>query len=374
MTQKLIDRFKQNEDDSKKIIAIENVFGQEIKNLIERNSSFKIDHLKPKFKNATYQFNSKDITVFKSSVKEFAQELPPIIYGIIPLNYKGFISNLFNSYLTERFFFEHLSVDGKKIWPEFVLYLSEYQLAKLNLNWNKKYLKLNQQYAIINRFYCESEILCEEDLEYFFPYPHSSMQHRHTNFDFKKMYLVRLKFRSANDPQLLDTLANNKVLFSKFVQYMLKEKLIPLSQILNRICYRNVKRVIVAGNELGGSLKNGMLPINEYEPHQIYCVFNVLYKNPELLSTASSLEEMFTLTMQHEPDKRRSVSLSKIKLLNKEYSGQLVLPSDQKDLDNSQSDKTWERLLSLFTSFIFLNINFSNKTRKIESEMKNSFL
>lgn len=257
------------------------------------------------------------------------------------MNYKGFVSNLFNSYLTERFFFEYLSVDGKKIWPEFVLYLSGYQLAKLNLNWNKKYLKLNQQYAIINRLYCESEILGEEDLEYFFPYPHSSMQHRHKNFDFKKMHLVRLKFRSADDPQLLDTLANNKVLFNKFVQYMLQETLIPLSQILNRICYRNVKRVIAGANELGGSLKNGMLPIKEYEPHQIYCVFNVLYKNPELLSTASSLEEMFTLTMQYEPAKRRGESLSKIKLLNKEYSGQLVLPSDQKDSDSGQkSDKT----------------------------------
>jgi hypothetical protein len=326
VTQKLINIFEKKQDFSKKIIAIEHLYGKEVEKMIKNTNNHQVSLIKPKIKDMRYQLSQEDLKLLESSRKEFAQELAPVIYGIIPWNNNGFVSSLFKQYVSENFFFEYLSVEGQKIWPEFLLYLSEYQIAKLNLNWEKKYLRLNQQYAVLNRLYCETKVLAQEDVEFFFPYPQSSLEKTYQkSLNFKKMYLVQFKFKSEKDP-ILETLAENKELFNKFVQYILKEPNTLLSQILHRICLRKVSRVFSLGSEIGGNFKSGILPMREYEPHQIYCLFRVLYKNPELLSTASSLEEMFSLKQTVEPRRKRQHSLSEIKSLNKEYSGRLVLP------------------------------------------------
>ena len=260
--------------------------------------------------------------------------LAPLIYGVLPWNEKGFFTSFFSDYAMDRRVFGAIDDKTKaSVLPEFLLYIPEVTLAKLNPNMNKKYLKFSNRMSTMSSLFSKCQILAEEEADYFFPYPQVSNPFAYSRYPFsqmntKKMYLVHFRFKVSDEDTKLDGLIKHKRLFHQFAMQLYARPSETLRNNLNSIC-KDMNEI----NKQVYGLKGGYLPVREYNPYQIFLLFKTLLNKPELIrgdvDLARLLNKHSSFDSQAKFDRMQNrTSLNDLKLLNRNLAGQLMIPNE----------------------------------------------
>ena len=286
----------------------------------------------PRVKLVADNFFNKNFAHQKVLSRHFNSELRPIIYGVLPWNEKGFFTSLFSDYAMDRRVFGSIDEKTKAI-PEFLLYIPEVTLAKLNPKCDKKYLKFSNRMSTMSTLFSKCQILAEEEVDYFFPYPQVSNPFAYTRYPFsqmntKKMYLVHFQFKASDQETKLDGLIKHKRLFHQFTMQLYARPSDTLRNSLNNIC----KDMNEINKEVYG-LKGGFLPVREYNPYQIFLLFKTLLHRPELIRGDVDLERLLNKHSSFDSQAKYSrmqnrTSLNDLKMLNKNLTGQLMIPNE----------------------------------------------
>ena len=358
-------------------------------NPYEREFLFKTSKFKYSFINniTTNQSNPASSSTPKCQVKEtdVNEKVCMNIFGIVPWNRKGFVSTLFSDYASNRglfslgktkmrnYFFheiqENKNANGEQVsrsilFPEFYFYLPEITVAKLRAGYSKEYFRFNSPLSIFSYAFCKTEILDEEKCDYFFPYPIMSQKlSRLDGLDFKKMFLVSIKFHEdktkldkEDDDDLFDQqktysgMIRNKHLFFLFINHLFSRPSEPLRNSLKNIC-KDVD-FVCKENSI-----TSYLPVRNVQIHKFATLYNYLLDNKsisnlDLLSTkygknevkedslnisfdqSNSKKEIIT---RNELEFRNKTDLATLKSLNKNFSGQFLIPfSDNTELNDSK--------------------------------------
>lgn len=206
-----------------------------------------------------------------------------------------------------------------------MFYISANSLATLNPQYDAKFFRFNSRTTVLNNLLCHTEIVAEESIENFFPYPqlaYNKYRNQHPSINSKKIYLVKMKFKESTDPQY-ESLVENKLLFNNFLRQLFINSTGLLRKHIKFVT-ADVDRLFREANRLGGSIQGGYQTIREYKPFQFYCLFKALLDNPDMLIGQQTLEHLLQINFKSS----NKFSLSNLKSLNKEYSGKLVLPKE----------------------------------------------
>lgn len=346
VSQALLNEFEQNEDTQKKLLLFnsqkryDNACGKLISEYRDQLEILPYDlyRSRQKFKPR----ERKAINYFLSKHTAYTQTLPPVIYGIFPWH-EPLIAILFSNYLFETGFFNLFATKtNQNQLPEFLIYLSAWEMAKINPNNDSKYFPLNNKWSIMCRLFCESEILAEESVEKFYPYPQLSGKDgvRTRMIDFKKMYLVKLKFKvpgvDGEKPEL-EGLIENKVIFVTFLRHLFVRPQIILRKSL-KFATVDVETLFREANRLGGCVKGGYGPVREYKAEQFYYIFKAMMNRPDLVRGRQSLASLLETIVFEEDDVKERFSLSDLKSMNRQFSGQLMVPEAM----DKEEEKEWE--------------------------------
>ncbi len=187
----------------------------------------------------------------------------------------------------------------------------------------------------MNNLFCESEIVAEESLESFYPYPQFKKKVKNKVISLNRMYLVKFKFRQ-------DQPVEDKILF----YFFLRQMFIKCSDILRRNMRSvtfDVDSVLREARHLGGSVTGGYGVVNEYRPEQFWFLFKALVNRPDLVVGGQSLSELLSNLRDRAPGEER-VSMRELKTANREMSGRLVVPEAMKKfMEQAETRKNREK-------------------------------
>lgn len=352
LTDKLIEELSYNKTKSTDSFVLIETFRKFIPNLnqlIEKHSTTKKIRL---FQEAPFNERFLHFSVENEIIQLLDEEIKtdssPIVYGIVPWHAKGYMSRLFNDYAANRGFFQFKSM------PIFYLYIPELMLAKLNPSLTKMYAPFNNSLTVISNMFSKCEVLSQDTSDLFFPYPQHSQPFTYNKYPFnrldpKKLCLVRFKFKNETTDPAHSILLQNKHLFHFFLkQLFIRRSNCIRDSILKSIC-KNVDNVCrMAG-------LNAYMPVKNIQPFQFYSLFKYLLENPDQV-----INENLERVLYHKPNtrsadkERNKMQVKSIKILNKNFSGQLIVPTSIVDQDNNVK-------LSLSASSSSLVKNISQK-------------
>ena len=357
-------------------------------NPYEREFLFKTSKFKYTFINdiTTNQPNPASSSTPKCQVKEtdVNEKVCMNIFGTVPWNRKGFVSTLFSDYASNRglfslgktkmrnYFFheiqENKNANGEQVtrsilFPEFYLYVPEITVAKLRAGYSKEYFRFNSPLSIFSYAFSKTEVLDEEKCDYFFPYPIMSQKLSRLNgLDFKKMFLISIKFHEdkikldkEDDDDLFvqqktfSGLIRNKHLFFLFINHLFSRPSEPLRNSLKNVC-KDVD-FVCKENSIASYLPVRNVQIHKFATLYNYLLDNKSISNLDLLSTkyvqnevnedslnisfdqSNRIKEKLT---KNELEFRNKTDLATLKSLNKNFSGQFLIPfSDNTELCDS---------------------------------------
>ena len=222
-------------------------------------------------------------------------------------------------------------------------------VAKLRAASSKKYASHSCSLSVLAYALSNTVLLDEEKSDYFFPYPLASKKRRDVKnsqtFDFKKLFLVSIKFHESDEHETQDESKRNndfirhKHLFFLFVHHMFARPTDSVRTALKSLC-KNVDAVCQA------NLINSSTSVRNMQAYKFVELYNHLLDNKEVsnLSMLSKKHEIDEQCYAHvEVDKRalatprseeRKIQKNKVKFdfsmlksLNQDCSGQLnILP------------------------------------------------
>lgn len=314
------------------------------KNPFEKNFMFKTDAF-------SYDLVEK---IFKNS--EPNKKVNLSVYGIVPWNAKGYISTLYSDYASDRalfrfktnnddFFEKKLDLNHTSLNSlEYYLYVSEFTLAKLKPKLSHKYEQFNCPLTVFSSLFSRIDVLGEEKCEFFFPYPvvATPKKYPYNRFDFKKMYLIKMKFHDAHpfesDPRASIkkradfedyirsgsnmSLIKNKHLFYLFVNHLFARPSRSLRESLRVLC-KNVDFVCRENSV------NSYLPVSKIDAYKHFKLFDFLFENKKysnLHLLKPGIEQYEQLKAATDKRKQRKHQLIAIKGLNQNLSGQFIVP------------------------------------------------
>ncbi|RNA12616.1 dimethyladenosine transferase mitochondrial [Brachionus plicatilis] len=266
--------------------------------------------------------NRKKIVNSLKTDRKLIKNINLTIYSIVPWNSKVFLNRLFSKYCSNQGFFglnkmklideEELSVNFGM--PEFYLFIPEILMAKMNPSLDKKFAKYKGRLSVFSSILSSAQVLDVVPVDYFFPYPLMSKIQGHSDIDFKKMYLIHLKFKQKS---LVD---DHKRLFYLFVS--------------NVYCHRRefyikdcVKGMCNDPEELLDRIGIWKYTkLSHVSPYQLMKMFNILVEDKHL----STIDNLLFKSEKHlDPNKehKRATELKKLKKINQNLSGQLILPN-----------------------------------------------
>lgn len=242
------------------------------------------------------------------------------IFGILPWNSKGYLSKLFSDFASDRSFFSFENVKS----TEFFLYVPEIVLAKLKPSIKKEYSRFNSSLNVMATMFSKIKILDEQKCDFFFPYPIVSTPNKYKTayqkIDFKKMYLVSLKF----DKTQIEL--KNKHLFYLFIAQIFVRPNNFMKDALKSIC-TNVDRLC---KETSVSLYS---PVNSIHPYKFLQMYEYLVQNSEI----SKLTRLQDLKPQDFVKNKRNSILKTLKNNNKDYTGKFIIGSEKMESITNQS-------------------------------------
>jgi hypothetical protein len=306
-----------------------------------------------------------------------------VIFGIVPWSYKGYLSKIFNDYLSNNGIFSLVDETKSKVecetTTEFFFYINEWLLAKLTASSNTDYSPFRSSLSVFLDIFGKVEVIDEEQCEFLYPYPlvsspnKISLKYPYNKLQWKKMYLINLKLNTNES-------IKNKRLFYLFISnlFVRPNDILKDSQ-LKSVC----KDVGLVCKELG---LNKYENIRKIESHIFLRLFNYLVDNKDGLSNLSYLENNYANTLlqsnqtqaKHFNQVKKKTfkyadslhTLEEIKIMNTNLSGRFVVSSNQQTKDVNIEIKQYN-LLNMENDFIksdaddeeeiFLNSKFQNK-------------
>jgi 16S rRNA A1518/A1519 N6-dimethyltransferase RsmA/KsgA/DIM1 with predicted DNA glycosylase/AP lyase activity len=305
------------------------------------------------FKTGAFSYDLVE-KIFKNS--EPTKKVNLSVYGIVPWNAKGYISTVYGDYASDRALFrfrtnkddffenkldlKHTSLNSL----EYYLYVSEFTLAKLKPRLSHKYEQFSCAMTVFSSLFSRVDVLGEENCEYFFPYPvvATPKKYPYNRFDFKKMYLIKIKFHDAHpfefDPRASirkradfedyirngnnTSLIKDKHLFYLFVNHLFARPSQSLRESLRVLC-KNVDFVCRENSV------NSYLPVNKIDAYKYFKLFDFLFENKiysNLHWLKPGIEQYEQLKTVTDKRKQRKQQLIAIKGLNQNLSGQFIVP------------------------------------------------
>jgi hypothetical protein len=237
----------------------------------EHKFLFKNNSLKEKLSNFVYQHDEK-------------QQKNIIVFGIVPWNYKGYLTKLFTDYLSDCGFFSITDLQSNTS-TEFYFYVPEFFLAKLKPSLKNEYSPFQSSLRVFSDIFASVELINEESCEYFYPYPLFSNQNRFSTFPYnrlnwKTMYLIRVKFNNKEK-------VKNKRLFYLFISHVfIRPNAAIKDSLLKSVC----KDVDSVCKILG---LNKYDKVKEIKSYDFLRLFNYLIQNVDEKSYLNRLVEKY---------------------------------------------------------------------------------
>ncbi len=322
ITQRLLELNKENSKSDFRYILIEpkNKYLEQLqRDLVNTSDQNRINIVKGSPFEENY---SKNLKEFISKANLVNKPTDMSVFAILPWNLKGFLSRLYGDFASDRGLF-NLDANLKTI--DFYFYVNELQLAKLKPDLNKNYQAFNSCLSVLSSVFSECELIDQQDCNYIFPYPlvatpNKFLRYPFNKLNFKQLFLVNLRFKS-NDETFMNTVVNSHFLKHKRLFYLFMSQLFvrPINSLhdsLKPLC-RNVN-VACKHNSL-----NIYTQVNKISAIKYFKLYEYLISKDMLNIERIKEKNQATLT----PNKpTKSKEMKALKLMNKNLSGELVLP------------------------------------------------
>jgi hypothetical protein len=318
------------------------------------------------------------------------------IFGTVPWNTKGFINSLFSDYASNRglfglsqtklrnYFFHEIQgeeisnrgvTERKILLPEFYFYVPEITLAKLRAGYVREYFNFNSPLSVFSYAFSKIEVLDEEKCDFFFPYPIMSkkyLSHKKSyNLNMKKMFLVKIKFHEDKSnleeekeslfgyKKSYSGLIRDKKLFFLFINHLFSRPTDPIRNPFKSICKN--ESFVCKETQI-----NSYTPVKTVPIYKLVNLYNYLLDNKEV-SNLNNLLNHYEVSETNSDDQTRTpvdeinkkkdkvirklnegenkINLNILKDLNKNLSGQFLIPFNENIFGNKESSESSDKKL-----------------------------